>query len=110
LQTRLSDIHALDADVVAVSVDPPEKSRELAEAYHLGFPLLSDPRLELIDAFGVRHPGGGLDGDIARPATFLLDREGRVVWRDLTDNWRIRVRPERLLEELRRIDSARGSE
>ena len=25
------------------------------------------------------HPGGGLDGDIARPATFILDREGRVL-------------------------------
>ena len=46
---------------------------------------------------------GGLDGDIARPATFILDREGTIVWRDLTENWRVRVRPERLIEQLRAL-------
>jgi len=103
LQSRLTEIHELDAEVLAISVDPPEHSREIVAAYGLEFPVLSDPSLVAIDAFGVRHPGGGLDGDIARPATFILDREGAIVWRDLTENWRVRVRPERLLDELRRL-------
>jgi hypothetical protein len=57
----------------------------------------------VIDRFGLRHRKGGLDGDIARPAIFILDREGRVAWRELTDNWRVRARPDRLLEELAAI-------
>ena len=91
--------------VLAISTDPPEKSREIVDAYSLGFPLLSDVDLRAIDGFGVRHEDGDptSPGDIARPATFILDREGRIVWRDLTENWRIRVRPERILDELSRI-------
>lgn len=84
-----------------MSVDPVDRSKEISDAYGLEFPLLSDGELRLIDAFGVRHAGAGIDGgDIARPATFVIDRQGRVVWRDVTENWRVRVRPERLLHQL----------
>jgi peroxiredoxin len=100
LQSRVDDLSRLDTEVLAVSVDTQSQSREIAEAYGIEFRLLSDPELRVIDQFGVRHPDGGLDGDIARPAVFILDREGRVVWRDLTENWRVRVRPEPLLERL----------
>jgi peroxiredoxin Q/BCP len=103
LQSALSDIRATDGNVLAVSVDDPDNSREIAEAYGLEFPLLSDPEAETIRAYGILHEDGGLDGDIARPATFILDREGRIVWRDLTENWRIRARPAEILEELRAI-------
>lgn len=44
-----------------------------------------------------------MNGDIARPAVFVLDREGRVAWRQLTENWRVRVRPEVILEQLARL-------
>ena len=103
MQSRIADIRRLDAEVVGISVDPPASSLEIAEAYGLEFSLLSDPDLDAIDAFGVRHVGGGFEGDIARPAVFVLDRQGRVTWRDVTDNWRVRVRPDRVLEALAEI-------
>ncbi len=84
-----------------MSVDPAAVTRDNLGSAGIGFPLLADPDLEAVDAYGVRHPSGGMGGhDIARPATFLIDRGGRIVWRELTDNWRIRLRPERLLEQL----------
>ena len=88
--------------MVAISVDPPERSREIVAAYGFTFPLLSDAEGRVIDAFGVRHDAGNpIDGTaIARPATFVLDRDGRVVWRDLTENWRVRPRPATLLAVL----------
>ena len=75
------------------------------EADGLEYPVLSDTSLEAVRAFGVVHAGGNpLDGgDLARPATFILDRAGRVAWRDLTENWRIRPRPSDLLAELERL-------
>lgn len=90
---------------MAISVDEPEDTAKIVEAYGLTFPVLSDPDGEALDAFGVRHPGGNpIDGvDIARPATFVADREGLIVWRDFTENWRIRTRPETLLAELSSI-------
>jgi peroxiredoxin Q/BCP len=104
LQSRLREIRALDAGVLAVSADSPEESRRLVESAGLDFPLLSDPEGEAWEAFGLRHAGGAIGGDdIARPGVFLIDREGRIAWRELTDNWRVRVRPEEVLDQLRRI-------
>ena len=87
--------------MIAISVDPVETNRRLAGSAGLGFRLLSDPDLEAIDAYGVRHDAGGMGGvTIARPAVFVLDRQGRIAWKDLTENWRVRVRPDRVLEQL----------
>ena len=85
-----------------MSIDAPEVTRDKLASLGLEYPLLADPDFQAIDAFGVRHPEG-MGHDIARPATFLIDRRGRVVWRDLTDNWRVRVRSERVLEQLAAI-------
>jgi len=90
---------------MAITVDPPDKSREIVDAYDLVFPILSDTGAETIRAYGVVHRDGDpINGvDIARPATFILDREGRVVWSELPRNWRVRPRPEELLSELAEI-------
>ena len=86
-----------------MTVDPVERNLDLADSRGFGFRILSDPDLTVIDAYGVRHEEGGQMGDIARPATFIIDRKGTVVWRDLTENWRIRVRPDAILDELAKI-------
>jgi peroxiredoxin Q/BCP len=91
----------LNGTVLAVSTDTMEDNEKLARRKDIDFPLLADPELKAIDAYGLRHPGGGPYGDVARPATFIIDAEGRIVWRELTDNWRVRVRPEPVLEQLR---------
>jgi peroxiredoxin len=104
LQSRIEEIRAAGGEVLAVSTDPAEETRRRLGSKGFEFPLLADPGLEAIDAFGVRHPGGGMGGvDLARPAVFVIDRQGRIAWRDLTDNWRVRVRPERVLEQLQAL-------
>jgi peroxiredoxin len=87
--------------VVAVSVDPSEESAKLVEGLGLDFPVLSDPSAGAISDWGVLHADGlPGSGAIARPATFLVEADGTISWRSLTDNWRVRVRPEHVLEAL----------
>ncbi len=75
----------------------------MVEKLGLEFPVLSDPSAEVISAYGVLHPGGGMGGgDIARPAEFLVGSDGTIRWRQLTENWRVRARPEQILEVLGR--------
>jgi peroxiredoxin len=63
------------------------------------FPLLSDPNTETIQRYDLVHKGESPGGhDIARPAEFLVDRNGIVRWRNLTEDLRIRARPEQMLE------------
>jgi len=65
--------------IVAVSVDPPEESRDLARKRELNFPLLSDPDRQVISGYGVDDA----DAEIAVPAIFLVARDRTIVWRQV---------------------------
>ena len=84
---------------VAISVDSPAESRELCHKAGYTFTFLSDPNAEDIRRYDVLHPAAGQhEHDIARPAEFLLDSSGVVHWVHLTDDFRVRARPEQMLE------------
>ncbi len=102
LQLREQEFAAKGAKLVAVCVDPVQQNRKVAERLGLGFPILSDPDLVAIDAFGLRHVGGnpfesGPAADVAHPATYVFSG-GVARWRDLTTNFRVRTNPQRVLD------------
>jgi len=89
---------------VAISVDSPEVSRDLAKQAGYTFTFLSDPQAEAIRRFDLVHAGAGINGqDISRPAEFLLDSTGTVRWVNLTENYWVRARPEQILEAARKL-------
>ena len=100
----MNEFHDRGAEVVAISVDSPAESQKLCQSRGYSFPFLSDPNAEVIRRYGVLHPKGGEDGkDIARPAEFLLDAGGTIRWVNLTDDFRVRARPEAVLEAINRL-------
>jgi peroxiredoxin len=93
--------------VVGISVDPPDINRRQSQKLGYTFPLLSDPKAEVIRRYDVLHPGAGPKGaDIARPAEFVLDSNGVVRWVNLTDNIAVRARPDQVLDTFNRLGSA----
>lgn len=79
---------ALDAQVLGVSPDTPERHRRFIEKHGLGIRLLSDPDHAMLEAYGawgekVRY--GKTSVGVLR-STVLVDPEGRVVrhWRNVT--------------------------
>jgi peroxiredoxin 2/4 len=106
-QQRLSEFDARGVRVVGISVDPPEVNRRQSQKMGYTFPLLSDPKTQVIRRYDVLHPGVGPKGaDIARPAEFLLDSNGVVRWVNLTENIAVRARPEQVLEALNQLGGA----
>ncbi len=84
LQNRLQEIQALDAKVVAVSVDPVDQSKSLADQLQLGFPIVEDRNHALGSAFGVFRIPGGMDmGDVDGHSVFVIDATGHVRWKQL---------------------------
>lgn len=82
---------------MAISVDPPETSRELARKAGYTFPLLSDSKADVIRRYDLVHAAAGANGeDIARPAEFLVDAAGVVRWANLTENYWVRATPEQI--------------
>lgn len=66
------DLRELDARVVGVSPDPPDKHREFIEEHELPFDLLSDVDGETAEAYGA----DGFFG--TKRITFVLDAEGVI--------------------------------
>ena len=71
-------------------VDPVEQNAKVVRELALSFPILADTEHRVIDTYDLRHDDGGPDGAIARPATFVIDHDGIIRWRNLTDNYRLR--------------------
>lgn len=63
-------LRAAGANVVAVSVDAPEKSEFVRRSLRLPFPILSDAQRRVVREWGIYN----LDekGGIAKPAVFIL--------------------------------------
>lgn len=84
---------------MAVSADPPAATREHLKKMGWTYTFLSDEQATVIRQYDLLHPKAGENGvDIARPAEFLIDPSGTVRWVDLTEDFRVRARPEQVLE------------
>lgn len=100
IQQNIDKFSAAGITPVAISVDPVQTNRELAERNGLTFPILSDPNLDAIRRYDLVHAGQGEEGrDLSRPGEFLIDGSGTVRWLNLTENYWIRARPEEILEK-----------
>jgi peroxiredoxin len=75
---RYDEIRAVGADLVAISIDPPERSQELRSDLGLPFTVLSDVSRIVIRDFGVLNPRER--GGVALPSVFIIDRERGVVF------------------------------
>lgn len=73
---KLPKFEKLDAAVVGVSPDKPERQAKFVEEKGLKVRMLSDPELALARKFGAVKEGGGV-----LRSTFLIDRVGILRWR-----------------------------
>jgi peroxiredoxin len=104
IERSLDKIEEVGIRPVAISVDPPEVSRELCTKAGYTFTVLSDPQADVIRRYDLVHAGAGVNGqDIARPAEFLIDASGTVRWVNLTENYWVRARPEQFIAEAKAL-------
>lgn len=117
------DFDERDTLPVAISVDRPEAAADTDENYEIPFPVLSDPDLEVHEAFGVSYEADeeeveqlaemGMDVEAASgrdhhtyavPAVFVVDREGIVEWAHADFDYSVRPSIEQLLDVLDVLD------
>ena len=94
--------------VVTVSTDRPEVILERRGVHGLQAQMLSDRDLVVTDAFGLRNqgidsapPGDGMEA-LPVPTSLLIDTEGKVLWKDQSENYQRRSGPEVVLAALQR--------
>lgn len=98
-QRHIAEFEQRGLKIVAISVDPVETSQRHAKKMGYTFSFLSDPNAGVARRYDVLHPKAGPKReDIARPAEFLVDSDGNVTWRNLTEDAAVRARPQQVLK------------
>ncbi len=75
----IDDIAREGAVVLAMSIDTPEVERRLAGELRLPFPLLSDPRMKTIRAYGMK----GEAMEMADMGYVVVDKQGQIRTRQI---------------------------
>ena len=88
LRDGMAKFNEMKTQVLAISVDSPFAQKAFAEQNRLNFTLLSDFNRRAVKAFGIEDPnfGGGTLPGVAKRSVFILDRDGVVRYKWVTDN------------------------
>ena len=104
LGAQLSEAEKAGVEVLAVSPDSNEQSQKIAEGLRLGYRFLADRDLAVARSYGLVHAGAGPEGgDVPRPATVVLDRDGVVRWFSVSRNFQVRPDPGDVLRAVRAL-------
>jgi len=123
LQARLDEIKALGAELVAISPQVPDDSLTKDEISDMDFTVLSDQDAKVASKYGVAWEvpkflldhmrvdrqldletiNNGNADILPIPATFVLDKEGKVVWRFVDVDYRTRSEPSDIIEALQAL-------
>lgn len=112
-------------NIVAISCDSQQHVARHRERDGISFPLLSDPKLEIIRQFGLVHqkglafqtfnllgvPLGWPTGfrRMAIPTTLLIDEQGMVRWIDQAEDYRQRGDETRISQALAEVFGEAGA-
>ena len=77
---------AADVFVAAQKIEGLFKGKEHVEKKKYPFPVLFDETRKATRAYGVYHAFGHDAYNIAHPATFVIDRDGKVRWIAVSPN------------------------
>jgi peroxiredoxin len=80
-QSELARLEAADTQVLGVSVDSPFANHAFAQQNGVTFPILGDMNRTAVKEYGLEkdYKIGGVPIASARRATFLIDKDGKVL-------------------------------
>jgi peroxiredoxin len=128
LQTALPDIAARGASLVAISPQTAPNSRKSQRENKLGFPILSDVRSEVANAFGIRFAlpdylvelYKGFKNDLPvfnddpswvlpMPARYVIGTDGTIAYSEVNPDYTQRPDPSELLPVLDRLKASKAA-
>jgi len=122
LQAALPEIEARGASLVTISPQTPTNSRKSQRDNKLGFPILSDPKAEVANAFGIRFAlpdylievyksfktdlplvNGDSSWVLPMPARYVIGSDGIIAYAEINPDYTQRPDPSELLPVLDRL-------
>jgi len=115
-------VKELGAEIVGISPDDAKHSQDNVTKNSIPFPILSDADVTAAKAFGLafkvddetlkRYKGFGIDLETASgfdhhalpvPAVFIVDKSGKVVFAHSDPDYRKRLEPSQIIDELKKL-------
>jgi peroxiredoxin len=123
LQEYLPEFESLGASMVAISGEPPDRSLEVEQKDSLTYPVLSDTALIASRKFGIVYEvpqviqkvmsERGFDlktyygtdkAELPLSATYVVDRNGKIIFAFLDPDYKLRAEPADILAALKKAD------
>jgi len=106
IASQYKELEKRRVNMIFISPQPHKFSKSLAKKYNLGFHFLTDTKNKVAKQLGIFSKNGipagfqvlGYDSDTVLPTVIITDAEGKIVFADLTDNYRVRPEPETFLK------------
>lgn len=100
-----ADFQRLDVQLLAISVDPAEKGKQVEEKLQAPFPILSDAKQEVMELYGTRSPEyRNREGiSINTPTLVLIDRTGTIRWIHQAEDYHVRETVQEDLAQARKL-------
>lgn len=125
MQDVLPEIHSLGAQLIAISPEVPDGSLSPNEISKMNFIVLSDQDAKIAKKYGVAWKvpeylldhmrvdrklnleliNNGNTDVLPIPATFIINTDGRVVWRFVDVDYRNRSEPSEIIDMLKKMSS-----
>ena len=100
---RAAEIHSLGAQIVAVAVTAVFSQQAFARSLGVDFPLVSDWNRAVAPAYGVQYDVWRGHQGIAKRSVFVVDREGVIRYRWVTDDALVMPDYDAAIEALRAL-------
>ncbi len=105
IAAQYKELEERGVNMIFVSPQPHKFSNSLAKKYDLGFKFLTDANNKVAKQLGIFAKNGipagfqmmGYDSDTVLPTVIITNKNGKIVFLDLTDNYRVRPEPETFL-------------
>ncbi|KIL43763.1 peroxiredoxin-like family protein [Jeotgalibacillus campisalis] len=123
-QRELSSIKEAGASLIAISPEKPDASLSTKEKNDLQFTVLSDDSNEVAEQFdlvfkmpedliavykdsGLDVPGhnGNNDWELPKPATFVIDSSGEIIFAEVESDYTKRVEPSKVVQVVKETKS-----
>ena len=107
------ELEKRNTDMILVSSQPHKFTRSLANKHKVPFHFLVDKDNNVAKELGLLHENGlptgfqvlGYESDVVLPTVIITDKDNKIIFADLTDNYRVRPEPETFIKI---IDNYKG--
>jgi len=106
IASQYKELEKRGVNMIFISPQPHKFSKTLADKFQLNFNFLTDVNNTVAKQLGVFSKNGipagfqvlGYHSDTVLPTVVITDANGKIVFADLTDNYRVRPEPETFLK------------